>query len=71
MDDYPRCETCRHWELPEHRSPGEMWGWCQRANSSGGQPHDPGTSAWAKDWEQYQAVLVTLPAFGCIQHELR
>lgn len=75
------CATCKHWEenQPQSEEDEELgypvhvintigFGKCLLAHSQNGNI-DEHRQAVAIDWESYQAVLLTRPAFECNQHE--
>lgn len=71
MTTQPRCGTCRHWSQPWLIDLGDDRGECARGMSSCGGPRHDDTLAYAADYEGFQAVLVTKPAFGCVMYEPR
>lgn len=69
------CATCRHWNSNDSRAgadePDKSYGVCEQTVGSGGLPdygEIPSHPAFARDAEQYGAVLRTLPTFSCNQH---
>jgi hypothetical protein len=83
MMPIPRCDECRFWtrrdtsdddwsinyadrDTPENRDEYARWGSCDKGRSSNGERR-PDTLAWASDFENYGARLMTRESFGCVQ----
>jgi hypothetical protein len=75
------CKDCKHFVPNDGREsnpigsfiaaqdPPADWGWCDRADSRGGDVNDKTSLAVARDFELYEAHLSVSPDFGCIQFE--
>lgn len=62
------CANCIHWDEWEIIYPG--WGECEITHGYGKAPTN-GQKAWATDNDDYHAVLMTAPDFGCNQFKAR
>lgn len=56
------CSGCAWWRARANK-PG--WGDCERASCYAGKPFVEGTTAYAEDWGEQSAQLVTRDDFGC------
>lgn len=68
----PLCKNCRHWiAMPDNIAMDTPEGTriCELATSYRGGQENSETLAWAIDAEEYLALLVTRPDFGCNQFE--
>lgn len=73
-----RCDRCRWWESREDSllgvdwepMPGN-WGDCLRMASIGGSPTAADTRAYGRDYEVYEAYVVSRSDFGCVMFESR
>lgn len=63
------CKDCEHWERILVYA-GE-WGQCKISHGYGETPSDPEKMMHARDNEDYHAVLVTRPEFGCNQFKFK
>ena len=66
-----RCETCRHWSQPWLATFDDDAGACARGAGYPMCSRDDGTLAYARDYERFEATLVTKPNFGCVMYEPR
>jgi hypothetical protein len=77
------CKDCKWWQTANHPDKAKAervplfepihkrpeWGICERTEGNSGEPESAGTLAFAWDFEQYGAELVTAPDFGCVMFE--
>lgn len=74
VTDYPRCATCRHWQVaePGFRRSHPDHGYCAGVGAHTSElPEPPTRPAFTTDLEQYSSALYTLPTFGCVLHETK
>lgn len=66
MSECGHCRDCWGWQkIPDG------WGYCGKTFSSKGKSDDPTSLAYATDTDEYHALLVTRPDFGCVQYTVR
>lgn len=73
MSDMPRCKTCKWWDTYED-DPNPVHGWCRVARTLDRQHTGKGIPTplmCAHSGNDGLALLITLPNFGCIQHQPR
>lgn len=67
-----KCKDCQYMKLKKDplglESPIH---YCLLTTSCDGKPNYRRTLAYAKDYENYHAVLIVSPEFGCVQFEQR
>jgi hypothetical protein len=69
------CQDCRHWDktlniqiAPATEIP-DGHGACRRTGTTAGETHEKDTLAFALDYEEYSANLITSPEYGCVMAE--
>lgn len=77
------CQHCRHWiprSAAEEREYNPFrhgyadyeglqgWGVCRKARTTNNEP-PVGSLAFARDYEEYHADLLTSPEYGCVMFE--
>lgn len=62
---YPRCATCKHWELFSPMLQGTQWGECQRLQNA---PGDIVTLKFVTHEPHSPPCLIAQSDFGCVLH---